>query len=64
MSKYNYQNKASIQREYDYLFKIVICGDSGVGKSCLLIRFADQIWSNNVTLPSAIEGISPLTYPK
>ena len=47
MSKYNYQNKASIQREYDYLFKIVICGDSGVGKSCLLIRFADQIWSNN-----------------
>jgi hypothetical protein len=25
---------------YDYLFKLVLVGDSGVGKSCLLVRFA------------------------
>lgn len=25
---------------YDYLFKLVLVGDSGVGKSCLLTRFA------------------------
>ena len=25
--------------EYDYLFKIVLIGDSGVGKSNLLLRF-------------------------
>ena len=24
---------------YDYLYKIVLTGDSGVGKSCLLSRF-------------------------
>jgi small GTP-binding protein len=28
--------------EYDYLFKLLLIGDSGVGKSCLLHRFADQ----------------------
>ncbi|CAL9081296.1 unnamed protein product [Musa textilis] len=26
--------------EYDYLFKLLLIGDSGVGKSCLLLRFA------------------------
>ena len=35
------------QREYDHFFKIVIVGDSGVGKSCLLIRFADSMFTNN-----------------
>ncbi|OMJ72815.1 hypothetical protein SteCoe_28651 [Stentor coeruleus] len=35
------------RREYDYLFKIVIIGDSGVGKSCLLIRFADDAFSES-----------------
>jgi Ras-related protein Rab-1A len=28
------------QRDYDFLFKLVLIGDSGVGKSCLLLRFA------------------------
>ncbi|VEN50635.1 unnamed protein product [Callosobruchus maculatus] len=32
--------------EYDYLFKLLLIGDSGVGKSCLLLRFADSF--NNV----------------
>jgi len=26
--------------DYDYLFILVLIGDSGVGKSCLLLRFA------------------------
>ena len=30
------------QLEYDYLFKYLIIGNSGVGKSCLLIRFTDD----------------------
>lgn len=29
-------------REYDHLFKLVIVGNSSVGKSCLLLRFADD----------------------
>lgn len=31
---------SSKARDYDYLFKLVLIGDSGVGKSCLLLRFA------------------------
>lgn len=33
--------------EYDYIFKLVIIGDSGVGKSCLLLRFADDTYSES-----------------
>ena len=33
--------------QYNYLFKIVIIGDSNVGKSCLLIRFADDCFTEN-----------------
>ena len=36
-----------MKRDYDYLFKIVIIGDSNVGKSCLLIRFADDCFTEN-----------------
>ena len=27
---------------YDYLIKLIIIGDSGVGKTCLLLRFAED----------------------
>jgi putative ribosome biogenesis GTPase RsgA len=35
--------KGSKSKDYDYLFKLVLIGDSGVGKSCLLLRFAVSI---------------------
>jgi len=39
------------QREYDYLFKILIIGASAVGKSSLLIRFTDNVF-NECFLPT------------
>jgi len=30
--------------DYDYLFKLLLIGDSGVAKSCLLYRFADNTY--------------------
>ena len=33
--------------EYDYLFKILLIGDSGTGKSCLLLRFADHTYTES-----------------
>jgi len=33
--------------EYDYLFKILIIGDSGTGKSCLLLRFTERTFTES-----------------
>lgn len=31
----------------DYLFKLLLVGESGVGKSCLLLRYADNVYNEN-----------------
>lgn len=36
-----------MKRDYDHLFKLVLIGDSGAGKSCLLLRFADDAFSDS-----------------
>lgn len=32
--------------DYDYLFKILLIGDSATGKSCLLLRYTDDCYSD------------------
>ena len=34
----------SQNQDYNYLFKLVLIGISGVGKSSLLFRFSENIW--------------------
>jgi len=39
---------SSTHAEYDYLFKLLLIGDSGVGKSNMLLRFADDVYRDNL----------------
>jgi GTPase SAR1 family protein len=32
---------------FDYLIKLIIIGDSGVGKTCFLLRFADDNFTSS-----------------
>jgi Ras-related protein Rab-1A len=36
-----------MSRDYDFLFKFVIIGDSAVGKSSLLLKFADDVFTES-----------------
>ena len=40
------------KKTYDLLFKLLLIGDSGVGKTCLLFRFSDDAF--NTTFISTI----------
>ena len=41
--------------KYDYLFKILIIGESNVGKTCLLLRYTDDSFTANYLSTIAID---------
>ena len=42
----------AMAKTYDYLFKLLLIGDSGVGKTCVLFRFSEDAF--NATFISTI----------
>lgn len=42
-------------KEYDHLLKYVMVGDSSVGKSCLLLRFADDQFNENYMITIGVD---------
>ncbi|KAK9824041.1 hypothetical protein WJX72_007220 [[Myrmecia] bisecta] len=38
---------AARRQDYDYLIKLLLIGDSGVGKSCLLLRFSEDSFTSS-----------------
>jgi len=48
-------------KTYDYLFKLLLIGDSGVGKTCILFRFSEDAY--NSTFISTIGNLYSVGSP-
>ena len=52
----------ALKPAYDYLMKLIIIGDSGVGKTCFLMRFADDSFTTSHISTIGIDfKIKPMT---
>ena len=48
------------QKEYDYLFKILLIGNSGVGKSSILLRFSENTWEKDFIPTIGVDFVSDI----
>ena len=51
-------------QEYDYLFKILLIGNSGVGKSSLLFRFSENMWEKDFIPTIGVDFVSKINIIK
>lgn len=56
------QSISSMAKTYDYLFKLLLIGDSGVGKTCILFRFSEDAFNSTFisTIGMFVTGIKHL----
>jgi small GTP-binding protein len=51
---------SSLGRKFDYSLKVVVVGDSGVGKTCLLIRFVRDIFDEESQPTLGVEFLTKI----
>ncbi len=54
-------------KAYDYLFKLLLIGDSGVGKTCILFRFSEDAFNSSfistIGRPRCLPSLPSLLLP-
>ena len=52
----------SVNQEYDYLFKIILVGDSSVGKNELLFHFTENVWDDNFVPTIGVDFVKKIIF--